>query len=85
MVTIAGGFDRCWEALRHRIMSRNLLKRWKGKFWYGDSVKIEGAGNKDGIYKVVDTMNARFKNRIDFLETVGTKNYKYENVILSKI
>ena len=30
-------------------------------------------------------MNKRFKNRIDFLETVGTKKYKYNNVKLTKV
>lgn len=64
-------------------MSRDMLTRWKGKFNYGDLVKIEGAGHKDGVYKVVDTMNKRFKNRIDFLEDAGTKLYKFENVKLS--
>lgn len=65
-------------------MSRDLLERWKGEFKYGDLVKIEGAGHKDGVYKVVDTMNKRFKNRIDFLETAGTKQYKFTNVKLTK-
>ena len=70
---------------RFIALSRNLLKRWKGQFNYGDSVRISGAGDKDGTYKIVDTMNSRFKNRIDFLETVGTKKYKYNNVKLVKV
>lgn len=65
-------------------MSRDMIARWGGEFSYGDLVKIEGAGHKDGIYKVVDTMNKRFKNRIDFLETKGTKPYKFTNVKLTK-
>lgn len=65
-------------------MSRDMLKRWGGEFNYGDIVKIEGAGHKDGFYKVVDTMNKRFKNRIDFLEDKGTKHYKFENVKICK-
>lgn len=65
-------------------VSRDLLERWQGEFKYGDFVKIEGAGHKDGIYKVVDTMNKRYKNRIDFLETAGTKPYKFRNVKLTK-
>lgn len=64
-------------------MSRNMLTRWGGKFNYGDLVKIEGAGHKNGVYRVVDTMNKRFKNRIDFLEDKGTKLYKFENVKLA--
>lgn len=65
-------------------MSRDMIARWGGEFSYGDLVKIEGAGHKDGVYKVVDTMNKRFKNRIDFLETRGTKPYKFTNVKLTK-
>jgi len=66
-------------------MSRDLLARWKGEFKYGDFVKIEGAGHKNGVYQVMDTMNKRFKNRIDFLETAGAKPYKFENVTLTKV
>ena len=66
-------------------MSRDMIKRWGGDFAYGDVVKIEGAGHKDGVYKVVDTMNKRFKSRIDFLEDAGTKHYKFDNVKITKI
>lgn len=66
-------------------VSRDLLKRWKGKFKYGDKVIIKGAGHKDGIYTIVDTMNKRYENRIDFLETAGTKQYKFENVTISLV
>lgn len=66
-------------------MSRDMIARWGGEFHYGDFVKITGAGHKDGIYKVVDTMNKRFTNRIDFLETKGTDPYKFNNVTLCKI
>jgi hypothetical protein len=37
-------------------MSRDLIERWGGEFAYGDYVRISGAGDKDGIYRVVDTM-----------------------------
>lgn len=66
-------------------VSRNLLKRWGGRFEYGDRVKIKGAGHKDGVYTIVDTMNKRYRNRIDFLETEGTKWYKYENVQVASL
>lgn len=75
------------KASQHKwiAMSRDLLKRWGGEFDYGDMVKISNAGHKNGIYKVVDTMNKRFKKRIDFLETKGTKLYKYKNVTVEKV
>ena len=66
-------------------LSRNLLSRFGGTFKYGDYVEIKGAGHKDGIYRVVDTMNKRFTNRIDFLETAGTQRYKFNQVTLTKI
>lgn len=75
------------KASEHKwiAVSRDLLKRWGGVFNYGDRVYIKGAGHKDGIYTIVDTMNKRFRNRIDFLETQGTKHYKYNNVLLAKL
>lgn len=72
--------DHKWIAV-----SRNLLKRWGGPYEFGDKVKVMGAGHKDGIYTVVDTMNKRFKNRIDILETVGTKHYIFKNVQIASI
>jgi 3D (Asp-Asp-Asp) domain-containing protein len=66
-------------------MSRNLLNRWGGNFNYGDIVIISNAGHKNGVYTVVDTMNPRFENRIDFLETTGTHHYIYENITIQKI
>jgi 3D (Asp-Asp-Asp) domain-containing protein len=75
------------KASEHKwiAVSRDLLKRWGGVFNYGDKVYISGAGHKSGVYTIVDTMNKRFKNRIDFLETQGTKHYKYEDVLLAKL
>ena len=75
------------KASQHKwiAVSRNLLKRWGGKFDYGDKVQIKGAGHKDGVYTIVDTMNRRFKDRIDFLETEGTKWYKFHNVQVASL
>lgn len=72
--------DHKWVAL-----SRDLLKRWGGEFDYGDTIRIENAGEKSGTYTVVDTMNPRFKNKIDILETKGTPLYKFDNVGIIKI
>jgi 3D (Asp-Asp-Asp) domain-containing protein len=75
------------KASEHKwiAMSRNLLKRWKGDFDYGDIVEIKGAGKKSGVYKVVDTMNKRYKDRIDILETEGTSFYKFEDIQIAKL
>ena len=75
------------KASEHKwiAMSRNLLKRWKGDFDYGDLVEIKGAGKKSGVYKVVDTMNERYVNRIDILETEGTSFYKFNDIQIAKL
>ncbi len=72
--------DYRWVAL-----SRDLLTRWGGNFKYGDKIKITNAGHKDGIYTIVDTMNKRFTNRMDILETEGTELYKFNNVKIERI
>jgi len=75
------------KASNHKwiAMSRNLLKRWGGPFDYGDLVSISKAGKKSGIYKVTDTMNERYVNRIDILETEGTPGYKFDDIVLCKL
>ena len=75
------------KASEHKwvALSRDLLKRWGGEFDYGDTIRIENAGDKSGLYTVVDTMNKRFTEKIDILETTGTDLYKYENVKIIKI
>jgi len=75
------------KASEHKwiAVSRNLLKRWGGKFEYGQKVRIVGAGKKSGVYTIADTMNKRFKNKIDILETEGTPLYKYNNVKIIEV
>ena len=61
---------------RYVAVSRNMLKRWGGFLDYGDYIWVD-AGNKSGVYQVRDTMNPRYVNHIDILETPGTRPYKY--------
>ena len=63
---------------RYVAVSRNMLKRWGGFLDYGDYIWVE-AGSKSGVYQVRDTMNPRFVNYIDILESPGTRPYKYDN------
>ena len=65
-------------------VSRNLLKRSGGWLDFGDFVLLKGTHNKDGVYQVRDTMNKRFVNRIDILESPGVKPYKYEKAKIVK-
>lgn len=61
-------------------LSRDLL----AKFKYGDLIEIKGAGKKDGIYRVSDTMAKRIRKTVDILETCGTDLYKFNNVTITK-
>ena len=62
-------------------VSRNLLKRFGGWLDYGDFVFLKGTDHKDGVYQVRDTMNKRFVNRIDILESIDVKPYKLNGQI----
>lgn len=54
--------------IRWIACSRNLLKRWGGSFDYGDKVYITSKNkNVSGYWFVKDSMNKRYKDRIDFL------------------
>ena len=69
---------------RYVAVSRNMLTRYGGFLRYGDYVWVD-AGKKSGVYQVRDTMNARFTNRIDILESPGVKPYKYDDASMRKI
>ena len=58
-------------------LSRNLLKRWGGPFDYGDFILIKGTKTKDCVYQVRDTMNPKYVNYVDILESLNVKPYKY--------
>ncbi len=66
-------------------LSRNLLKRWGGPFDYGDFILIKGTKHKDGLYQVRDTMNKKWVNVVDILESENVLPYKYENVHIYKM
>jgi predicted SpoU family rRNA methylase len=70
---------------RYVALSRNLLKRWGGAFDYGDFILIKGTENKDGVYQVKDTMNSRWVNVVDILESSGVKPYKFQNANIFKL
>ena len=77
---------RVHKASEYRFIavSRNLLKRHGGFLDYGDFIVLKGTGQKDGVYQVKDTMNKRFVNRIDILESPGTKPYKVDSATIMK-
>ena len=71
-----------WVAL-----SRDLIKRYnrQAPFKYGDLIYIGGIGDKSGLYQVKDTMNKRFRNAVDILETPGTEPYKFADAKITKV
>ena len=72
---------------KYVALSRNLLKRWGGPFDYGDFILIKGTpdSHKDGVYNVRDTMNPKYVNYVDILESNNVKPYKYTDVHLYKM
>ncbi len=77
---------RTQEASNYKFIavSRNLLRRWGGWLDFGDFVLLRNTTNKDGIYQVRDTMNKRFVNRIDILESIDVKPYKFTDAQIFK-
>ncbi len=82
-ITADGTRINVWKAGDYKFiaMSRDLLHH----FSYGDYVLIENAGKYNGIYQVRDTMNSRWRNRIDFLCSIGTEPFRFENVRVRKM
>jgi len=60
-------------------VSQDLLKKNGGIFDYGDKVYIKGT-HKDGVYTIRDCMNKRKTFQIDILESIGTSQYKYDEI-----
>ena len=65
-------------------LSRNLLSRWGGPFNYGDFILIKGTDKKDGVYQVRDTMNPKYVNYVDILESPDVKPYKFTGAHIYK-
>ena len=65
-------------------VSQHMLTRNGGPLNYGDTVYIFGTDHKDGMYVIKDCMNKRKRNQIDFLESLGTPQYKYDNVVIAR-
>lgn len=67
---------------KHRIIAieRTMMKKYNIKM--GDVVKICGTQGYDGLWRVEDKMNSRFKNKnkIDFLVSKTKKYGKWKNV-----
>ena len=83
LITASGFKIKPNKAREHRIIavSHDLKKKWK----WGTRVRVRGAGKYNGVYRVHDLMNKRYKNRIDVLIGGGDKQTKIRNVKISPI
>ena len=72
--------------IRWMALSRDMLKRWNGKFNYGDTVVLRaGDPDIDGLWVVNDTMNKRFNDRGDLLFHRDTRSTGiWKNVKISR-
>ncbi len=86
-ITADGTRIRINKASQYKFvaLSRNLLKRWGGPFDYGDFVLLKGTDGKDGVYQVRDTMNPKWVNVVDILESKGVEPYKFTNAHIFKL
>ncbi|CAN5565679.1 hypothetical protein BH10BAC4_BH10BAC4_19810 [soil metagenome] len=75
------------QQLRWIALSRNLLKRWKGDFSYGDTVKIfAGDPAIDGLWIIQDNLNKRYRDRGDLLFDRKVRRHGiWKNVQISKV
>ena len=84
-----------WIAMsRDLINQQDKIRKWYGKVKFGDTVYIESPKDIHGNYKfpyingkwvLHDTMNKRYKNRIDFLQDKNGLYGKWNNLIIKKI
>ena len=65
-------------------VSQHMLTRNGGPLNYGDTVYVFGTKHKDGMYVVKDCMHKRKTNQIDFLESLGTPQYRYDGVVIAR-
>ena len=86
-ITADGTKIRISKASEYKFvaLSRNLLNRWCGPFNYGDFILIKGTDHKDGVYQVRDTMNPKWVNMVDILESEDVKPYKYVDAQIYKM
>lgn len=74
------------DELRWVALSRDLLSRWGGEFNYGDTIYVQTQGKElKGKWVARDTMNKRWRNKIDFLVCERSEIYgKWEGLIITK-
>lgn len=71
------------SSLRIAAVERTMMDRHG--LSYGDVIRVEGAGDLNGLWQVQDLMNSRYAgtNRIDLLVPRSRRNGKWTNVTVS--
>lgn len=82
LITASGHKIDPGNASNHRwvAVSRDLHSRWGGPLSFGEKIYITGVGKYDGVYTVMDTMNRRWSNRVDILQSKGSPTFSVDNV-----
>jgi hypothetical protein len=80
-----------WVALSRNLIRTGLWHKERsgynpsGVINFGDTIKVSNADKFNGLWVVVDSMNKRYKNRIDFLvnETITGFDFTNSTVIIT--
>lgn len=82
LVTASGFRLRKNEISSYRIIAMERTMMSSFDLHYGDVVRIEGAGEYDGLWQIQDTMNKRFagRHKIDFLVPDNVRFGKWDHV-----
>lgn len=72
---------------KHRIIAIERTMRQKYGIKFGDVIKVEGAGQYDGVWQIQDLMNSRFEgqDKIDFLVPSNVKHGSWKNLKIYKL
>jgi hypothetical protein len=71
--------------IRWMALSRDLLRRWGGHIYFGDTISLRsGDPTIDGLWVVHDTMNKRFRNHGDLLFDAKVRSTgRWSNVVIT--
>jgi hypothetical protein len=82
--------DRFVAMARHMIRPTKWHTEAQGydknaMFCFGDSIVVEGAGEFNGIWIIMDSMAKKHKNRIDFLVDKRIKGYDFADSVIVQL
>ena len=85
LITADGSFIDTLKLGKGEIRWIAVSRDLRDTYHYGDTVYLSACDDSiDGYYVVRDTMNKRWKNRVDILSPCGDSLGKWENVYIYK-